>query len=280
MIFVLYVEGYSKMRFVRISHKGVTKIKAIITISFTFITTIIFPYIFYLYNKGLAFEEGVNIYKYLLRVKQITIISVIIGGFITGLVVFMFLQRAYSNYRYILSTVSLIIFCLFIIIWSNVISINISVDIITISISLSILYIFTLGIPILVIFRNTYNFIIKKKEIKNYLLILRAIQESGNFSSKIQIRKHISNNVLIDYKFKDFLLKNLTNLLEELEFEKKLISSKNRKYILSKKGKELLKIYGDLMPDFMKEESVMELEVWSEEELQKYAHRRKNGRIK
>ena len=260
-------------------NKVINILKFLLPIIFTFLFTMALPLIAYADFVSISEEGDVNIDDYLQKAQFVIALSVIIGGVITGLTIFQYLEEAHSFRRFFISIAILIIYCVYLYIWSVMCSIKISIGYITFWIDLSLLYTFFAIVPILLVGKRVYDFIIIRREFQYKIYILKVLWDNKKINSKSQIVKNISKNYYISDKKRNYLLKNLSNIMRELEICKKPLIHRSKGYRLTQRGIKLLN-NSNLKPirkveylDTINPREI-ELEYWTEEQLEDLKRKR------
>ncbi|MFX0009432.1 MAG: hypothetical protein ACFE9R_03885, partial [Candidatus Hermodarchaeota archaeon] len=127
------------------------KVKGIINVISSLVTTMCFPTIIYLNLVVLSKRATIDIDNYFMRLQRIFFIVIFIGFLITSLTIAAYFQRPYSFTRFVFSIMSLVFYCFHVCIWSGTVNFQISFDIISISMNFSYIYMLMIFIPILLI---------------------------------------------------------------------------------------------------------------------------------
>ncbi|MFW9821594.1 MAG: hypothetical protein ACFFE4_01580 [Candidatus Thorarchaeota archaeon] len=236
-----------------------------------FILLVILPVLTYLNFSNV--DSSIDYNSYLLRLNSLTTQLVIIGSFISCLMVLSFFLKPFSLFKLVISLSVDIFYIFYIIVGSKVENFEISVGNVYLNIDFSQVNLFLIAIPVLAIVRYLFKFVFGYKEMKYNLVIIEAIA-SGKSYTKSQIRKTILKNVKIDNKLKKCVLQKFDDLFKTLEIQRIII--KRRSFTLSQSGRNLLKFQKDYT--YSSQEPLSNLEVWTESDLQKYAKiRNKKG---
>ncbi len=250
-----------------------------ITISASFVITVILPLIVYLQTLNLNINPDVNIDVYINRIEKNTQRLIAVGVVITSLFVISYLFRPISIYKLSISIIIKALYLLCIIITSNSEIFEISAAYIYLRIDLSFLNLFLLPLPIIFIVRTILKYIYDRREIICILIILEIIQRN-KLNSKDKIRKHIIKHKNTSQNIRSYLLKNFEQIMINLEthHSEPLISNNNNSCRVSRTGLKLLKRYGriDFEDERVYQEQVLDsLEVWTEAGLEKLARERR-----
>jgi len=250
-------------------------LKVLLPVLFTFFSSVIIPIIVYSEFINIYGMSGVDVRDYFEDAQRIIMITICLGVILTIVVILTYFQPTFSTSNFILSIISLFILVLYIYVWSQILLIKISFDIVTVWLNLSYLYLFFLLIPILLIFRKIYMFIISRKELKYKVYILKVIWNNKKINSKSQIKRYISKDFYIDDLSRQYLLKNLSNIMRELENSKRPLILRKKGYKLTREGQRFFKIYSNSRLKRIKEflpvkvSNVDDLEFWVEEDFSK-----------
>ena len=248
-------------------------ISFIVILTYFLIFSILLPLLF-LFNSS-------NIEKELFeRITFLTLISITSGCIATILTIIK------DFYLYPFSRISLYIklgiqtqIFLYILIWVQFWKFKIELEYFYFLVDFSGVFIYLCVIPILFMVRILYSYIISYKRVKNNVILLSIIK-NGNFTTKNQIRKYINQMGLSLTSTNATLLKSI----EFLESDRNLLIVKKNKYQLTKKGKEILSWFEKnrsatferivLTPKKISSKMEIPLQVWTEEDLEKYNKKR------
>lgn len=238
------------------------------SISLTLVLTTLVPTLI-----CIAFLEISSINQY-----QIVLI-LIIGLLISFITAYRYLIKYSLKYKMILNIISELFLIIQIILLSELDLITINANDVQLIIDLRLLFLFFLGIPILIITRIFYDSLIKIRETRYKIIILYSIDQiNGDNYKKYTLRKYLSKKVNIELAKKRKMITNLRLFLNELESEELVIKHKN--YILTNKAEQLLskKKISEMIAKYISEPRApipSRLETWTEKDLKKYAFKRK-----
>ncbi|MFX0059745.1 MAG: hypothetical protein ACFE8J_15720 [Candidatus Heimdallarchaeota archaeon] len=190
----------------KIEKEIIESLKKICVVGLTLIITVIIPLTLYIGYLNFGNEEFIR------RIRTILIISISLGGIISFLTFVIYFLNPISRFNLALSILTEILYCGYIIIWSQIGKVYISTNEFLFFYDISKLILISLGIPLLLIIKTIINFAEKSRQSIILALILKSI-ENNNFNSTLKIRKHISSK-RISHKFK---LKDYISLISELE---------------------------------------------------------------
>lgn len=237
---------------------------------FFVIFTILLPVLF-LFNS-------VNIERELfLEIGLLTIISIISGCVATILTLVRRLLYPFSRMSLILNIGIQVQFFVYILLWAQFWKFEISLEYFYLMMDLSNIYVFLSVIPLLILIRIIFLYVIGYRKAKINAIVLYALK-NGNFNSKNQIRRYFNQ---INFKLSKTDNK-IIQIIETLESKKKNLIIKKKKYQLTKKGNEFLNWFEThrnsslakivVTPKSGKIE--IPLQVWTEEELKEYNKKR------
>ena len=265
-----------------ISEKQKEMLKPVLIIGLTFISLVIVP---------IVMSSTLTTYSSLSHVKEVielTFMTIILGVLITGLLILTYLEKPYSRTKIILSLIGEILFIAYLIVSSKIEVMNVNVENTLIIVDTSGLYLYIIGIPILLMIRNTYNYATAKSELKQKLVILSAIRHAKKTNTRAQLKEYVNNGLPLNVKFRKKVLENFDNILRELEREQKPLIVKNNGYRLTSEGQNLFAQLEEKEKSKLKEKDAWidewsekrpeEYEVWTEAELEVYSHKRKKVR--
>lgn len=234
---------------------------------------IILPLISFVSVISSPIAEGFNYDNYLERWRFIMIPSTIISGIIIAFSIIALLQNPYTYQWLFYSIIPEIIFVIHVIIWSDMLYINFLYYNSVIIIDLSIGYKLLIIIPGIILVRNSMLFIYRKSELKIIGFVLKTIDDNPK-SHKYHIRNKIKKNLEIDQKIKQFIQRNLSKILLDLETKREPLLINDNGYYLTKKGGISLKIFETLHKDKHNIYSEDTLETWTLKDLKKYKKER------
>jgi hypothetical protein len=241
----------------------------VITIIISLVVTVGLPLIIYLLALNFNLDADVNINSYVTRLEKITLQIIVIGILITGLLIVSNLLLPTSVYQLSVMLSVECLYILYLIIASRSEIFEISTGFIYLKIDLSILNLFLLPVSVIYMIRTVLKYIFERRELNCNLLILDAVYMK-NIISKIKIRKYILNNEGINQSIRDYLLKNISEIIKKLESHH--LMAKKRNYMVTKKGIKLLKRFGK--KSLEKSLNLETLQVWTEADLEKLAEQR------
>jgi len=129
---------------------------------------------------------------------------------------------------------------------------------------------------LIIIIRNIYYFITKRKEYLDKSIILRAIKNTSNVKNKSLIRKSVSNISNVDSKIKTIVIRNITHLISEIQKEEKPLIVKDQGYRLTDTDANMLAYYERVSSSHVRlnfslrnKELGNEMPVWTEKDLKK-----------
>ncbi len=210
----------------------------------------------------------------MLTLNQILVI-IVLGAIITILISLKYFPNLRYQYKFVLSIIPEVLYIAQIIILSQTEVITISDIDFKVLIDTRMLYLFFIVIPILIIIRTTYLYIIFRREARLKLIVLYSIEEMRKSNSKLPLGKYIKKNINIKEQEKKLLLRQLPLFLNQFKKANHFLISKNKRFFLTEKAKTILTQNIRLIKDIAKFEIIPKnLETWTEEELIKYAKSR------
>jgi hypothetical protein len=246
-----------------------------IKLSFSAFFTILLPLLIYIS----FLIEPTGFENYILRWEFLLAPLVVVGCVIFGFLLITRLQDVYKLQWLLYSIITEVVYIIQIIMWSNLLIINFEFGGYLIILDLSLLYDFLIFLPILLIIRNLFIFRIRKKDFLYKVLVLKAIRELKKPTTKTQIRRYISNKIVVDNEIKTLVLRNFSNILSNLLERTQPLIKKNNNFHITKEGLSVLRYYEaslakrggskDLKIVEDEEFDPANLEVWTEEELKK-----------
>lgn len=251
----------------------------LIKLSFCAFFTILLPLLIYIALKNVVLIEPSGFENYLLRWEFLTTPLVIIGCVIFGFQLITRLQDAYKLQWLLCSTTTEVVYIIQIVMWSNLLIINFEFGGYLIILDFSLLFDLLIILPILLIIRNSFIFRTRKKDFLYKALVLKAIHELKKPTTRTQIRRYVSNKIIVESEVKMLVLRNLSMILSNLQERAQPLIKKRDNFYLTKEGLSVLRYYEaslakrggskDLKIVEDEEFDPANLEVWTEEELEK-----------
>jgi hypothetical protein len=262
------------LNFNRLYKRIKPNLRLIIIASLTCFSSTIAPVLVLAEFIDISLISGVNIHSYLARVQINLLVCVVLGVLLSSFVVYTFFQQKHSKRHFILSVASLSITTLYLYLWSDIVSIKIGLDLVTVWLDFSQLYLFFLVIPIALIIRRI-SLYRKARQVLGYkLYILRLIQVTKTINSKTRLRSIIVNDYSIHDSTRDYLLKNLSRIIDELRESSRPLIIRKKGYKLTREGHLFYNSYRSSLPkirNFTQSKilNIKDLEYWTEDELNK-----------
>jgi len=174
--------------------------------------------------------------------------------------------------KIMISILTGVLYIVYIIISVNAEILEIGVAWFYLRIDYSVFGLFIIPVPILAIIRNLLIFIYEYKSIRCKLAILEALAKN-KVGSQNQIRKFILKSKEINPNIKRHVLKDFKEILHELEtHHPHPLIIRQSQYKVTRTGQNFLKRYG--IKSFKEDKSLSNLEVWTEEDIEKFARKR------
>jgi hypothetical protein len=243
--------------------------------------TILFPILIYISIKN---ELSAGFENYLKRWDFLIIPIVGIGCISLMFLIFASIQHRYKVIWLFYSTMAQIVIIVQIFVWSNLLVVNFEINGYVIGINLSLFYIFSVILPVLLIIRNILIFHFGRKEFSLHALVLKSIYELKHPINKKQIKRYISNKLIVDHTIKRFILQNLSKILTSMLTQSKPLLKKGESYYLTKEGLSDLQYFESFLSTKKVHKDIEEmsnenldfnnLEEWTEEELEKIKKRK------
>jgi len=256
------------MKLLKLSQKRKLFVKFVSSILISIIITMILPLVFFFNFLSLNISSDL-----LLRIRDLTIISVILGGFTVIFNVSKYMLNPLSRANLIVNIGTELLYTIYFYLWSQFWVIKIDIEDFSLTLDLSILSLFIYVVPIMIMVRSIYRYFINYKKAFSNAIILKVIKDR-NFNSKNVIRKYLGRN--LNSEFKTEILQDLSKKIDDLEA--KMLIKKQKKYLLIKKGKDLLnwfeekrnsKLRAIIKPEYTTLGEAYPLQVWTEEDLEK-----------
>lgn len=232
------------------------------------LVNVVSPLVFYINSVGFQ-ERPRNI--------EVTILSLlVIGLVITILTIFIYLQRYYPFRRFVILIAVEFLYFFYIFFSMNLNKIIFCYNNVFIDVNLSFLFLIILGIPVIHLIRNIVIYLFERQELKTRFIILKTIQNIKSRVSKRQVRRQISKNSYLSGKERSYILKNMNELLIELEKGRYPFIIKTDHYHITKRGRILIELVEKRRKSKIDEKDldIGNLEVWTEAELQKLSKKR------
>lgn len=254
-------------RFIRVKKKGIYHCFILVVI---FLVSVILPIIVYL--NALDLDSATEMGSYLNRLESSLLSLSIIGILIILSKSLTYVIHPISLAKIGFSVLTSIFFILYIVISANAEVVELGISWFYLKIDYSVFSLLIIPVPILALIRNIIVFIYQY-EYSLYKLVILNIVAENSIKSKNQIRKLILKRKDISPTTKRNILNKFQLIIGELEtIDPPLLVLFHNKYRVSTAGQKFLKNNG--FRSSKKEKSLNKLEVWTESELQKLAHKR------
>ena len=223
----------------------------VVSVILNVLINIIIPIFIFMDLTNFMSQDVVSFGRYYLKFQRTIILTIILG---IGVVSCSFLEyyvKTYSIKRLVFSCLGLILVGSNIILWSFLTDFTLSVGLITLNINLSLLYRLFLIIPTILIVKKLFDFINLRRENLFKVNVLQIIKEQDNINSMSQIRRIIIKDRFMEKRLRQYLLKNLENIMSEYETSSVPFIRKNPRYFLTKKGWDILNYYENQLNKFI-----------------------------
>ena len=236
------------------------------------LTSLIFPLIISIQIR-LLIANDIEFAAYLMKVDLILLPLLSTGIIIIIFTAFIFFYELYMYGRLVFSLLPEAIYIIQIVITSTLLDVYLNIGSTFIRIDISRLYLFMIGIPALIITKNTYTFFTTRKTSVFRYHILRTLYTLKGESNKKKILKAIAKDSTLDSDMKMVARKNLSNLITDMEHTKPpILTLKEGKYNISQKGLKMISYFKDRFEKKPQPSAdyddinLEELEYWTEED--------------
>jgi hypothetical protein len=180
------------------------------------LTSLIFPLIISIQIR-LLIANDIEFAAYLMKVDLILLPLLFTGIIITILTGFLFFYEPYMYGRLVFSLLPEAIYIIQIIIISSLLDVYLNIGSTFIRIDISRLYLFLIGIPTLIILKNTYTFYNTRTIATLRYHILKTLYTLKGESNKKKLQKAFVSNTTLNRDVKMFIRKNLSNFITDME---------------------------------------------------------------
>jgi hypothetical protein len=236
------------------------------------LTSLIFPLIISLQIR-LLIANDIEFAAYLMKVDLILLPLLFTGIIITILTGFLFFYEPYMYGRLVFSVLPEAIYIIQIFIISSLLDVYLNVSSTFIRIDISRLYLFIIGIPALIILKNTYNFSTTRKESRLRYHILKILYTLKGESSKKKLQKAFANDTTLNREVKMVIRKNLSNFITDMEqIKHPIVELREGKYQITKKGYKIISYFDNWFDrkaqklEDSENINIEDLEYWSEDD--------------
>ncbi|MBD3213545.1 MAG: hypothetical protein GF311_13135 [Candidatus Lokiarchaeota archaeon] len=187
-------------------------------------------------------QFGSEFQAVLMRLRMISLVNVALGFVIFSLYLIRLLYHTLSITHFIFGLLGEGLSLLYILFWSNMSYINISLGQVRLSFDISRLYLGFLVIPVFSTCRTIYIYFSENKRTYNLIILLELISRN-KFNTPWKIRKYLSSLRYDDLKLLNRLKDKYNQLLKNMENQKTPLIMRRKMYRISADGKKLLEWY-------------------------------------
>ncbi|MFW9823923.1 MAG: hypothetical protein ACFFE4_13345 [Candidatus Thorarchaeota archaeon] len=202
--------------------------------------TIVMPFIIFISLSQNISQGWVDANSYISKFQNIISMTIFFGIGIILCKILEYYHKSFSFRRFLFGFLVFLLNVFSIIFWSFLTNITLSMNTITLSINLSSVYLFFIACPLILFIKKIYVFKILRRENMYKAYLLKIIQDQGKINTLSQIRKIIGKSDFSEKKCKQFLLRNLNKIMNELETIKYPLITKGKQYKLTSKGAAIL----------------------------------------
>jgi hypothetical protein len=208
-----------------------------------------------------------------MKVNLILLPLLFTGIIITTFTAFIFFYEPYMYGRLLFSLLPEAIYIIQIIITSSLLDVYLNFGSTFIRIDISRLYLFIIGIPSLIILKNTYTFYNTRKTSIFKYHILKTLYTLKGESNKKKLQKAFANDTTLNREVKLFIRKNLSNFITDMEqIKQPILVLREGKYQITKKGYTIISYFDNWfdrraqkLEDY-EDINIDDLEYWSEDD--------------